>query len=164
MMNLAENALLTAARQDLVAAGILRWPAIRKFAAGIKERFDVRAPGVDAPARSLSGGNLQKFILGREIAQRPAVLVLAYPTWGVDVGAATAIHQAIMDLRAEGTAVLIVSEDLDELFELSDRIAVIAAGRLSAAFENGAVGVEELGLLMAGADPGAETGGETRAT
>lgn len=150
MMSLSENVVLTAAHRNLTAAGVLRWPAIRRFAAAVMERFDVRAPGVEAPARSLSGGNLQKFILGREIAQRPSVLILAYPTWGVDVGAATAIHQAIMDLRADGAGVLIVSEDLDELFELSDRIAVIANGRLSEAYDSGSASVEELGLLMAG--------------
>ena len=85
----------------------------------------------DAVARSLSGGNLQKFIVGREIRQRPRMMIAAQPTWGVDVGAAAQIRQALLDLRDSGVAVLVVSEELDELFEICDRLAVIARGRLS---------------------------------
>ena len=91
----------------------------------------MKAPGPQAAARSLSGGNLQKYIVGREIRQRPKLLIAAQPTWGVDVGAAAQIRQALLDLRDQDVAVLVVSEELDELFEICDRVAVIAQGRLS---------------------------------
>ena len=96
-----------------------------------------KAGGPQAAARSLSGGNLQKFIVGREIRQQPKVLIAAQPTWGVDVGAAAQIRQALLDLRDAGVAVLVVSEELDELFEICDRLAVIAQGRLSPAKRDG---------------------------
>src|SRR5690606_8274874 len=117
----------------LVRAGLLARARARDFAAECIARFDVRCSGPQAAARSLSGGNLQKFIVGREILQTPRVLVCAQPTWGVDVGAAAFIRQAIIDLRNRGCAVLVISEELDELFEICDRIAVIAKGRLSPA-------------------------------
>ena len=104
---------------------------VRAYAAKTIAAFGVKAGGPDAAARSLSGGNLQKFIVGREIRQRPKVLIAAQPTWGVDVGAAAQIRQALIDLRDDGVAVLVVSEELDELFEICDRLAVIAQGRLS---------------------------------
>jgi simple sugar transport system ATP-binding protein len=110
----------------------------------------VKAGGPDAAARSLSGGNLQKFIVGREIRQRPKVMIAAQPTWGVDVGAAAQIRQALLDLRDSGVAVLVVSEELDELFEICDRLAVIARGRLSEAKPVSDTNAEEIGLLMAG--------------
>ncbi|HEX7007954.1 MAG TPA: ABC transporter ATP-binding protein, partial [Alphaproteobacteria bacterium] len=106
--------------------------------------------GVEAEAASLSGGNMQKFILGREIVQEPRLLVAAHPTWGVDVGAATVIRAALVDLRNRGAGVLIISEDLDELFELCDRIAVLSGGRLSAPVAAADTDVEALGLLMGG--------------
>jgi simple sugar transport system ATP-binding protein len=115
--------------------------------------FDVRCSGVDAEARSLSGGNLQKFIVGREILQTPRVLIAAQPTWGVDVGAAVAIRQALVDLRSDGVAILLISEDLEELFEISDRVAVIAAGRLSPGKVTADTDIEEVGLLMGGTYP-----------
>ena len=120
------------------------------FASEVVKDFDVRTSGPKAEARSLSGGNLQKFIIGREILQHPGILVVAQPTWGVDAGAAAAIHQALMDLGDEGAAIVIISQDLDELMMLSDRIAVMAHGRLSPARDVGAVSVAEIGLLMGG--------------
>ena len=97
----------------------------------------MKCGGPQAQARSLSGGNLQKFIVGREILQEPKLLVVAQPTWGVDVGAAAFIRQALIDLRNAGRAILVISEELDELFEICDRIAVIAKGRLSPAKRDG---------------------------
>ena len=97
-----------------------------QFAARCMREFDVRAGGPDAPARSLSGGNLQKFIVGREMSEQPAVMVLAQPTWGVDVAATALIRQRILDLAAQGVAVLVVSEDLGEILEVCDRVAVMA--------------------------------------
>jgi ABC-type uncharacterized transport system ATPase subunit len=99
--------------------------------AGIIRRFNVKAGGPQAAAKSLSGGNLQKFIVGREIDAKPALLIVSQPTWGVDVGAATQIRGEILALRDAGCAVLVVSEELEELFEICDRLHVIAKGRLS---------------------------------
>jgi simple sugar transport system ATP-binding protein len=114
----------------------------------------VKCRGPQAQARSLSGGNLQKFIMGREILQRPQLLVVAQPTWGVDVGAAAFIRQALIDLRTEGTAILVISEELDELFEICDRIAVMANGKLSPARRTADTGAEEIGVWMSGMWPG----------
>jgi simple sugar transport system ATP-binding protein len=150
-MTLAENAFLTAHRQAMTRHGFLRAHAAAEFAAATIAEFGVRAPGPQAVARSLSGGNLQKFIVGREMRQRPRLLIAAQPTWGVDVGAATQIRQALFDLRDAGAAVLVVSEELDELFEICDRIAVIAQGRLSTAKATRETTPAEIGLLMSGA-------------
>ena len=133
-MTLAENALLTAHRRSMVRTALIDFAAVdalRRSTAS--RRFDVKCGGPEALAKSLSGGNLQKFIVGREILQQPRLLVVAQPTWGVDVGAAAFIRQSLIDLRDAGTAILVISEELDELFEICDRIAVIAKGRLSPA-------------------------------
>jgi simple sugar transport system ATP-binding protein len=156
-MTLAENALLTAYRQGMVFNGFVRDDAVRDFASQTIAAFNVKAPGPEAAARSLSGGNLQKYIVGREIRQRPKVMIAGQPTWGVDVGAAAQIRQALIDLRDAGVAVLVVSEELDELFEISDRIAVIAQGRLSAAQPVRETNAETIGLMMAGSFIGAVT-------
>ena len=116
----------------------------------------MKCGGAQAEAKSLSGGNLQKFIVGREILLKPKVLVVAQPTWGVDVGAAAFIRQKIIDLRNEGVAILVLSEELDELFEVSDRLAVIAKGRLSPAKPIRETNVEEIGVWMSGMWPGAK--------
>ena len=161
-MSLTENALLTAARtMRLIRRGLIDFAAARRFAVECIERFGVKAGGPGAAAKSLSGGNLQKFIVGREIMQQPNLLVVAQPTWGVDVGAAAFIRQSIIDLRNRGGAVLVISEELDELFEICDRIAVIAAGRLSPAKPASSTSVEEIGVWMSGMWP-TETTGEIR--
>jgi simple sugar transport system ATP-binding protein len=147
-MSLADNGLLTAHRQGLVRHGFVRADASRAFAVDTIGEYSVRAGGPDAAARSLSGGNLQKFIVGREIRQGPKVMIAAQPTWGVDVGAAAQIRQALLDLRDAGVAILVVSEELDELFEVCDRIAVIAQGRLSEAKPLRETNAEEIGVLM----------------
>jgi ABC-type uncharacterized transport system ATPase subunit len=149
-MSLADNALLTAHREGMVARGFVRADVVRAYAAETIRAYGVKAGGPDAAARSLSGGNLQKFIVGREIRQQPKVMIAAQPTWGVDVGAAAQIRQALLDLRDSGVAVLVVSEELDELFEICDRLAVIARGRLSAAKPVPETNAEEIGLLMSG--------------
>ena len=112
--------------------------------------FRVKAGGPDAVARSLSGGNLQKFIVGREIRQRPRVMIAAQPTWGVDVGAAAQIRQALIDLRDAGVAVLVVSEELDELFEICDRLHVMAKGHLSPSVDRSDATVAQMGEWMSG--------------
>ena len=155
-MSLAENALLTAHRQALVRWGFIRFDAVRAYAQATIARFNVKAPGPDAAARSLSGGNLQKYIVGREILQGPRVMIAAQPTWGVDVGASAQIRQALIDLRDEGVAVLVVSEELDELTEICDRLCVIARGRLSPAKPVRETNAESVGLMMAGSFIGAQ--------
>jgi simple sugar transport system ATP-binding protein len=150
-MSLAENALLTAHRQGLLRGAFVRADAVREYARTTIEEFNVKAGGPDAAARSLSGGNLQKYIVGREIRQKPKVMIAAQPTWGVDVGAAAQIRQALIDLRDAGVAVLVVSEELDELFEICDRLAVIAQGRLAEARPTRDTNAEEIGMLMSGA-------------
>ena len=149
-MSLADNALLTTRNRDLVSHGFIRSDAVRAYASKTIAAFGVKANGPDAAARSLSGGNLQKFIVSREIGQRPKVLLAAQPTWGVDVGASAQIRQALIDLRDNGVAVLVISEELDELMEICDRLAVIAQGRLSPAKPIHETSAEEIGLLMAG--------------
>jgi simple sugar transport system ATP-binding protein len=151
-MSLTENALLTGSvREGLENNGFLKWAETQSFAEKIIKVFDVRTPGPENAARSLSGGNLQKFVIGREVLQDPDVLVVNQPTWGVDAAAAAAIRQAILDLAAKGTAVVCISQDLDELMEISDSFAALNEGRLSAPRETTGLTVEEIGLMMGGA-------------
>jgi ABC-type uncharacterized transport system ATPase subunit len=152
-MTLADNALLTGARAGMVRHGLIKHRVARQFARATIAQFNVKCAGESSAAERLSGGNLQKFIVGREIRLAPKVLLAAQPTWGVDVGAALLIHQALIDLRDAGAAVLVISEELDELFAICDRIGVLNAGRLSATRPRAALTVEAVGLLMAGAAP-----------
>ena len=159
-MTLAENAFLSGhVRAALARMGFVDQARTAGFAQGVIERFDVRTTGPKAEARSLSGGNLQKFLVGREVQQQPSVLVINQPTWGVDAGAAIAIYDAIVRLADGGTAVVIISQDLDEIMLLCDRIAVIAAGRLSPPVPVKQATVAQIGLLMGGTHASAE--GET---
>ena len=151
-MTLTENALLTAvARQDLSHRGFVRWGKAREYASAVIKAFDVRTPGPTNTARSLSGGNLQKFVIGREIMQDPVVFVVNQPTWGVDASAAAAIRQALLDLADKGAAVICISQDLDELMEISDRFAALNGGRLSAPRPAQGLNVEQIGLMLGGA-------------
>ena len=149
-MSLADNALLTAHRLGLVPKRFVATAKVRAFAETCIRDFNVKCGGPDAPAKSLSGGNLQKFIVGREMMLSPKVLIVAQPTWGVDVGAAAFIRQKLLDFSAQGVAVLVVSEELEELFQICDRIAVIASGHLSKPKPVGETNPEEIGLYMAG--------------
>jgi len=151
-MSLTENALLTGSvREGLESNGFLKWAETREFAERIIKEFDVRTPGPENAARSLSGGNLQKFVIGREVLQNPDVLVVNQPTWGVDASAAAAIRQALLDLAAKGAAVVCISQDLDELMEISDRFAALNEGRLSEPRAAAGLTVDEIGLMMGGA-------------
>ena len=151
-MSLTENALLSGAvRQGLANNGMLDWRKSRQFAQSVIERFDVRTPGPANAAQSLSGGNLQKFVIGREIMQGPDVLIVNQPTWGVDAAAAAAIRQALLDLADQGAAVVVVSQDLDELMEISDRFAALNIGELSEPRPAAGLTVEEIGLMLGGA-------------
>ena len=160
-MTLTENVILSArARKKLSRNSFLNLGACARYAEDVVARFSVKTAGVDHAARSLSGGNLQKFVVGREIMQAPSVLVACQPTWGVDAGAAAFIHEALIQLARDGTAVLVISQDLDELFAISDRIAVIANGRLSQADPVDTLTTEQIGLRMGG-QAGAVAGGQT---
>ncbi|WP_375258043.1 ABC transporter ATP-binding protein [Citreimonas sp.] len=151
-MSLVENGVLTASkRKALVRRGFIDWTRAKGFAEAVIERFDVRTPGPHVAARALSGGNLQKFVVGREIVQDPEVLVVNQPTWGVDAAAAAAIRQALLDLAAQGAAVVVISQDLDELMQIADRFAALNEGRLSPARPVAELNIERIGLMMGGA-------------
>jgi general nucleoside transport system ATP-binding protein len=155
-MSLAHNLLLTR-NEALGRGGWIRQGVLHEQALRIIERFKVKAAGAHAPAESLSGGNLQKFIVGREMAAQPKLLIVSQPTWGVDVGAAAQIRREILDLAAAGCAVLVVSEELDELFEICDRLQVMAKGRLSPSVPRAEASVALIGEWMSGLWPRKET-------
>ncbi|MDR3454461.1 MAG: ABC transporter ATP-binding protein [Rhodoferax sp.] len=152
-LGLAHNLLLT--RRNAIGTawwnrGWINVRALEAQASDIIRRFNVKAGGPNAEARSLSGGNLQKFIVGREIDANPTLLIISQPTWGVDVGASAQIRGEILALRDAGCAVLVVSEELDELFEISDRLYVIAKGRLSPSVDRARATVAQIGEWMSG--------------
>ncbi|NVJ90721.1 MAG: ATP-binding cassette domain-containing protein, partial [Methylocystaceae bacterium] len=149
-MSLVENTILSArVRKNLESRnGVLNIAAAKTMTEEIVAKFKVKTAGVNHVARSLSGGNLQKFIMGREIMQNPDILVASQPTWGVDAGAASEIHEAIMDMARKGAAILVISQDLDELFSITDRIAVISEGSLSETTPVEELTVEKIGLQM----------------
>lgn len=149
-MSLEDNALLTASHKNLVSNGWINTTKVKGFASNIIEKYKVKCAGLDAQAKSLSGGNLQKFILGREIEQNPKLLICSHPTWGVDIGAAILIRHALIELRDKGAAIVVVSEDIDELYQISDRICAICQGSLSPIKNTDDVSIETLGQWMAG--------------
>ncbi|CAN5436928.1 ABC transporter ATP-binding protein [soil metagenome] len=150
---LSKNVVLTrhATDRTLVAGGIVHDGDAAAISARVGKAYDVRKGKPDPEARALSGGNLQKFVIGRELDRKPGILVVNQPTWGVDAGAAATIRQARVDLARSGSAVLVISQDLDEIFEFADRIAVISRGELSEAHPASEMNAEKIGLLMAGA-------------
>ena len=155
-MSLTENAALTGRkRKALKKNGFLNWRKTRDFAQEIIERFDVRTPSVNNAARSLSGGNLQKFVIGREILQDPQVLIVNQPTWGVDAAAAASIRQSLLDLAGNGAAIVVISQDLDELIEISTRFAALNAGKLSDTQPMAKISLDEIGLMLGGANAAA---------
>jgi ABC-type uncharacterized transport system ATPase subunit len=158
-LSLARNLLLT--RSEAVGkAGWLNPARLQAQAADIIERYRVKAGGPKAVAKSLSGGNLQKFIMGREIDAKPTLLIVSQPTWGVDVGASAQIRGELLKLRDAGCAVLVISEELDELFEISDRLYVMAKGQLSPSLPRADATVELVGQWMSGLwNTGAQTMG-----
>ena len=151
-MSLTENAVLTGRiRKGLDKNGFVDWASASDFAEEIIKAFDVRTLGPDVPARALSGGNLQKFVIGREILQDPWVLIVNQPTWGVDASAAAAIRQALLDIAQSGAAVVVISQDLDELLEVSDSFCALNEGRLSEPKQARGLTMEEIGLMLGGA-------------
>jgi len=151
-MSLTGNALLSGSeRKGLVRRGFIDWRGTEAFAREIIARFDVRTPGPHVLARALSGGNLQKFVIGREIELSPDVIIVNQPTWGVDAAAAATIRQALLDLAGQGAGVLVISQDLDELLEVADSFAALNEGRLTPVRPARGLTVEEIGLMMGGA-------------
>lgn len=152
-MPLSKNALLTAFDKGLLKRGFLSNKAIESYTAKCIEDFDVRCGGPNATASSLSGGNLQRYIVGRELMLAPKLLFVSQPTWGVDIGAATAIRQKLLDLREAGIAILIISEELEELFEITDRLYVISGGALSPSLKTSTLTPNDIGEYMIGNKP-----------
>lgn len=157
-MKLSENLLLSRYATDgkafVGSAGMVRNGAVYEAAQRIIKAMDVRKSAPDPEAAALSGGNLQKFIVGRELDRQPTVMVVNQPTWGVDAGASAYIRQALIELARSGSAVLVISQDLDELFEISDAIAVMHNGELSKPIPIAEATFEKIGLLMGGSEPG----------
>ncbi|AGB37192.1 ABC transporter ATP-binding protein [Natronococcus occultus] len=152
--DLVENAVLGSQRSARFARnGRIDWADVRDHAEDVIETYDVRPPTADADAESFSGGNQQKFVVGRELERDPELVVATHPTRGVDIGSTEFIHERLLDLRREGKAVLVVSSNLDEVQALSDRLAVIYEGEFVAVTDPDDVTEEELGLLMAGERP-----------
>jgi len=145
--------------------GVLNFKAMASRAKQLIEAFDVRCPGIDTPVRKLSGGNMQKLILARVLSGAPSIIVVNQPTWGLDVGATAYVHQQLLDAAERGAGVVLISEDLDEIFQVADRIQVMYQGSLSEPIPTGEVDRAELGLLMSGnrapeeCDVTAKTGG-----
>ena len=151
-MSLRENTVITAAeRKSLLKNGFIDWTAADQYTQDIIADFDVRTPGTHTPAGSLSGGNLQKFVVGREVLQNPKVFVVNQPTWGVDAAAAASIRQKLLYLADNGAGVIVISQDLDELLEISDRFCAINEGRLSTIVPTSTLEIDQIGLMMGGA-------------
>ncbi len=161
-MSLSDNMVLSRHSSDSAAflrfgrLGVLRSDVALKATRRVNEAMDVRKSGDNPEAGSLSGGNLQKYIMGRELDRQPSVMIVNQPTWGVDAGAAARIRQALIDLARSGSAVLVISQDLDEIFEISDSIVVMHDGSLSERVPIAEATYEKIGLLMGGANPGHE--------
>ena len=159
---LARNTLLTAFNKGLLRGGLIKKRATAIYTKSCIQDFDVRCGGPDAVASSLSGGNLQKYILGRELMLSPSLLFVAQPTWGVDIGAATAIRQRLLDLRDSGVGILIISEEIEELFAITDRIHVINSGQLSPSLSTSDVTPNDVGEYMINTHRTASHSGKNR--
>lgn len=151
--SLAENVILSWHATEKLGGMFLNAERLMRIAQDIIRRFDVRAPRENAEARMLSGGNLQKYIVGREISRKPRLLVIDQPSWGVDAKAAALIRQTLLDLAGQGLAILVITQDLDEAFELADRIAVMRIGQLSPPLKPADTTRTAIGLMMTGRAP-----------
>lgn len=160
-MTLSENALLTGYdEKGAVSKGVIQFDQTLAMAQRISTMFDVRQPSDDPLASALSGGNLQKFVVGREIIKSPRVLIVSQPTWGVDIAAAQFIRNAMAELARQGSAVIMISQDLEEIFEIAHSIAVLNEGELSEVYTASKVSAEHIGLLMGGLPTGEGLAGE----
>ena len=150
-LTLSENILISQfPNNNFINNGMINHRNIDTQAKKVIDQFNVVTPGIDAKASSLSGGNLQKFVIGREILTKPKLLIISHPTWGIDAGAEHAIRKSLIELAKNGTSIIVVSQDLDELFEISHNISVIFNGKLSKSYETKNISVSEIGLLMGG--------------
>ncbi len=150
-LSITQNiALRTQRVSELNQGSLMRWPALRQWARRLVNRYEIATPSIATPVRKLSGGNLQKVILAREISGQPSVLVVAYPTRGLDVGATENVRNLLFEERARGAAILLISEDLEEILLMSDRVAVLYEGQVVGEMAADAVDRETIGLLMAG--------------
>ena len=150
-LSIARNAALKTYRSPPVSRGpFLVMRRMGELALSLIRRYDVKAPGPETPARNLSGGNLQKLVLGREFEGEPRVLIAAQPTRGLDVGAIETVHSYLREAAAKGVAVLLISEDLDEILALTDRVLVMYEGAIAGELDADAATAEEIGYLMAG--------------
>jgi simple sugar transport system ATP-binding protein len=151
-LSVADNLILKSHRRApmSIRGWLLRHGAIRTHAKDLMTRFNIAAPGPDTPTRLLSGGNVQKVVLARELSSRPRVIVAANPTRGLDVGATEAVRALLIRAASEGVGILLLSEDLDEILVLADRIAVMYEGRIVGIVNRGEADVHQLGLMMAG--------------
>nr|MCU0818000.1 ATP-binding cassette domain-containing protein [Beijerinckiaceae bacterium] len=150
---LSENIALSWHATEDLGGTFLKADRLASVAQNVIRGFDVRVPSVDPEARMLSGGNLQKYIVGREILRGPQLIIIDQPSWGVDAKAAAMIRQTLLDLAEKGMAVLVITQDLDEAFELADRIAVMRGGRLSATLKPAETTRIAIGLMMTGREP-----------
>ena len=154
-LSITDNLIMKAYREAPIAHGwVIDVSAARRMAESLKDEYSIAAPSIDTLARLLSGGNLQRLILAREIESKPSLLVAVQPTRGLDVGAIETVHRLLLAQRADGTAILLISEDLDEILGLSDRVAVIYEGLILGTFDVAEADVQELGLLMTGGTGG----------
>jgi len=150
-LSIVDNIILKSYRTRVMSKGpFIDYDAAKRQAKELVERFQVKTAGIHSEARLLSGGNAQKLLLGREISSDPKLLVAAYPTRGLDIGAAEAIRSILINQRNQGVAILLISEDLDELIRLSDRIAIMFAGKIMGTLNRDEWNIEHIGLLMAG--------------
>ena len=154
-LSITDNLIMKAYREAPIAHGwVIDVSAARRMAESLKDEYSIAAPSIDTLARLLSGGNLQRLILAREIESKPSLLVAVQPTRGLDVGAIEAVHRLLMARREAGAATILISEDLDEILGLSDRVAVIYEGLILGTFDVAEADVQELGLLMTGGTGG----------
>jgi simple sugar transport system ATP-binding protein len=150
-LSLTDNLIMKRYREAPVARGWLMDDATaRTIATNLKDQYAISAPSIDTQARLLSGGNLQRLILAREIETKPGLLIAVQPTRGLDVGAIESVHRLLLSLRQNGAAILLISEELDEILALSDRIDVLYEGRLVGSFPSAEADIGRIGLLMTG--------------
>ena len=152
-MSLDENMLLSRPESDkMTSRDVIDWDIVSTFTQKVISDFDVQTPSGRMLAKSLSGGNLQKFMVGRELIRKPKLLIVSQPTWGVDAGSANNIHQSLIALADQGSAILIISQDLDEILSLCEQIHVLSEGRLSDAVDMKKDGLEKISQLMVGGE------------
>jgi simple sugar transport system ATP-binding protein len=156
-MTITENTIMKNYREDPIGNGwSINFTNARDRARKLKDKYEILAPGVRTMARKLSGGNLQKVILAREISAQPQLMVAVQPTRGLDVGAIESIQTLLLQQREQGTAVLLISEEMEELLALSDRIAVISEGKIMGIVDADNADIHEIGLMMTGTEIKAE--------